>query len=136
MQGARASFKHGRPARARSSYFPVSSKRLTNFKRPAVATDFDKETDGLIPVDSAANLLEVVGNKRVSVFKDEAQVFKLLPAEEVVVVVVRMGIGIKVSLSIVGNIADVEGMVVEGTSLDVDLVARKPFSLLIHGRQT
>ncbi|GFU72601.1 mitotic-spindle organizing protein 2A [Trichonephila clavipes] len=35
MQGARASFKHGRPARARSSNFPVSSKRLTNFKRPA-----------------------------------------------------------------------------------------------------
>ncbi|GFX20711.1 hypothetical protein TNCV_77691 [Trichonephila clavipes] len=25
MQGARASFKHGRPARARSSNFPVSS---------------------------------------------------------------------------------------------------------------
>ncbi|GFW77611.1 hypothetical protein TNCV_2500031 [Trichonephila clavipes] len=39
MQGARASFKHGRPARARSSYFPVSSKRLTNFKIPA---DFKK----------------------------------------------------------------------------------------------
>ncbi|GFV16247.1 transposable element Tcb1 transposase [Trichonephila clavipes] len=35
MQGARASFKHGRPARARSSNFPVSSKRLTSFKRPA-----------------------------------------------------------------------------------------------------
>ncbi|GFT09401.1 hypothetical protein TNCV_5062651 [Trichonephila clavipes] len=35
MQGARASFKHGRPARARSSNFPLSSKRLTNFKRPA-----------------------------------------------------------------------------------------------------
>ncbi|GFU14920.1 hypothetical protein TNCV_191691 [Trichonephila clavipes] len=32
MQGARASFKHGRPARARSSNFPVSSKRLTSFK--------------------------------------------------------------------------------------------------------
>ncbi|GFU70951.1 hypothetical protein TNCV_2540851 [Trichonephila clavipes] len=28
----RASFKHGRPARARSSNFPVSSKRLTSFK--------------------------------------------------------------------------------------------------------
>ncbi|GFV08756.1 transposable element Tcb1 transposase [Trichonephila clavipes] len=35
MQGTRASFKHGRPARARSSNFHVSSKRLTNFKRPA-----------------------------------------------------------------------------------------------------
>ncbi|GFX66957.1 hypothetical protein TNCV_4180821 [Trichonephila clavipes] len=35
MQGARAYFKHGRPARARSSNFPVSSKRLTSFKRPA-----------------------------------------------------------------------------------------------------
>ncbi|GFV03978.1 hypothetical protein TNCV_916031 [Trichonephila clavipes] len=35
MQGARASFKHGRPARARSSNFRVSSKRLTSFKRPA-----------------------------------------------------------------------------------------------------
>ncbi|GFX50896.1 hypothetical protein TNCV_2732471 [Trichonephila clavipes] len=35
MQGARASFKPGRPARAQSSDFPVSSKRLTNFKRPA-----------------------------------------------------------------------------------------------------
>ncbi|GFX39501.1 hypothetical protein TNCV_2668631 [Trichonephila clavipes] len=33
MQGARASFNHGRPACARSSNFPVSSKRLTNFKR-------------------------------------------------------------------------------------------------------
>ncbi|GFW18158.1 uncharacterized protein TNCV_4006981 [Trichonephila clavipes] len=36
MQGARSSFKHGHPARARSSIFPVSSKRLTSFKRPAV----------------------------------------------------------------------------------------------------
>ncbi|GFX85804.1 transposable element Tcb2 transposase [Trichonephila clavipes] len=35
MQGARSSFKHGRPARARSSNFPVFSKRLTSFKRPA-----------------------------------------------------------------------------------------------------
>ncbi|GFV13843.1 hypothetical protein TNCV_3060951 [Trichonephila clavipes] len=35
MQGARAYFKHGRPARARSSNFPVSAKRLTSFKRPA-----------------------------------------------------------------------------------------------------
>ncbi|GFW78278.1 putative retrovirus-related pol polyprotein from transposon opus [Trichonephila clavipes] len=35
MQGARSSFKHGRPARAQSSNFPVSSKRLTSFKRPA-----------------------------------------------------------------------------------------------------
>ncbi|GFX53688.1 hypothetical protein TNCV_1596341 [Trichonephila clavipes] len=35
MQGARAYFKHGRLARARSSNFPVSSKRLTSFKRPA-----------------------------------------------------------------------------------------------------
>ncbi|GFW37910.1 uncharacterized protein TNCV_4631121 [Trichonephila clavipes] len=35
MQGARASFKHGHPARARSSSFPVSSKRLASFKRPA-----------------------------------------------------------------------------------------------------
>ncbi|GFU99768.1 hypothetical protein TNCV_1918801 [Trichonephila clavipes] len=35
MQSARASFKHGRPARAQSSNFPVSSKRLTSFKRPA-----------------------------------------------------------------------------------------------------
>ncbi|GFW32689.1 hypothetical protein TNCV_3679371 [Trichonephila clavipes] len=35
MQGARASFKHGRPARARSSNYPVSSKRLKSFKRPA-----------------------------------------------------------------------------------------------------
>ncbi|GFU35583.1 hypothetical protein TNCV_1042291 [Trichonephila clavipes] len=35
MQGARASFKHGRPARARSSNFPVSSKCLTSFERPA-----------------------------------------------------------------------------------------------------
>ncbi|GFT74761.1 hypothetical protein TNCV_2516641 [Trichonephila clavipes] len=35
MQGTRASFKHGRPARARSSNFHVSSKRLTNFKRHA-----------------------------------------------------------------------------------------------------
>ncbi|GFV73991.1 cytochrome P450 2L1 [Trichonephila clavipes] len=35
MQSARASFKHGRPARARSSNYPVSSKRLTSFKRPA-----------------------------------------------------------------------------------------------------
>ncbi|GFV15822.1 hypothetical protein TNCV_988051 [Trichonephila clavipes] len=32
MQGARAFFKHGRPARARSSNFPASSKRLTSFK--------------------------------------------------------------------------------------------------------
>ncbi|GFU92896.1 hypothetical protein TNCV_2080421 [Trichonephila clavipes] len=39
MQGARASFKHGHPARAPSSNFPVSSKRLTNFKRPAVTSD-------------------------------------------------------------------------------------------------
>ncbi|GFS56767.1 hypothetical protein TNCV_2221981 [Trichonephila clavipes] len=35
MQGARSSFKHRHPARARSSNFPVSSKRLTSFKRPA-----------------------------------------------------------------------------------------------------
>ncbi|GFV43073.1 hypothetical protein TNCV_1459021 [Trichonephila clavipes] len=35
MQGARASVKHGHPARARSSNFPVSSKRFTNFKRSA-----------------------------------------------------------------------------------------------------
>ncbi|GFU62439.1 DUF4817 domain-containing protein [Trichonephila clavipes] len=35
MQGARASFKHGRQARARSSNFPVSSKRLASFKSPA-----------------------------------------------------------------------------------------------------
>ncbi|GFV85256.1 hypothetical protein TNCV_928871 [Trichonephila clavipes] len=35
MQGARASFKHGRPARAQYSNFPVSSKRLTSFERPA-----------------------------------------------------------------------------------------------------
>ncbi|GFT68918.1 hypothetical protein TNCV_1804481 [Trichonephila clavipes] len=35
MQGARVSFKHGHPARARSSNFPVSSKRLTSFERPA-----------------------------------------------------------------------------------------------------
>ncbi|GFX24313.1 hypothetical protein TNCV_421141 [Trichonephila clavipes] len=35
MQGARSSFQHGHPARARSSNFPVSSKRLTSFKRPA-----------------------------------------------------------------------------------------------------
>ncbi|GFV96439.1 hypothetical protein TNCV_2943721 [Trichonephila clavipes] len=28
MQGASSSFKHGRPARARTSNFPVSSKRL------------------------------------------------------------------------------------------------------------
>ncbi|GFX64735.1 hypothetical protein TNCV_4682101 [Trichonephila clavipes] len=34
MHGARASFKHGHLARARSSNFPVSSKRLTSFKRP------------------------------------------------------------------------------------------------------
>ncbi|GFT87106.1 hypothetical protein TNCV_2748631 [Trichonephila clavipes] len=34
MQGARASFKYSRPAHARSSNFPVSSKRLTSFKRP------------------------------------------------------------------------------------------------------
>ncbi|GFU77914.1 hypothetical protein TNCV_521141 [Trichonephila clavipes] len=34
MQSVRASFKHCRPARARSSNFPVSSKRLTSFKRP------------------------------------------------------------------------------------------------------
>ncbi|GFS85967.1 hypothetical protein TNCV_1219621 [Trichonephila clavipes] len=40
MQGARASFKHGHPARARSSHYPVSLKRLTSFKRPAV--DFHK----------------------------------------------------------------------------------------------
>ncbi|GFX47434.1 hypothetical protein TNCV_1734211 [Trichonephila clavipes] len=33
MQGARSSFKHGRPACA--SNFPVSSKRLTSFKKPA-----------------------------------------------------------------------------------------------------
>ncbi|GFW13585.1 hypothetical protein TNCV_1210511 [Trichonephila clavipes] len=30
MVGALASFKYGRPARARSSNFPVSSKRLTS----------------------------------------------------------------------------------------------------------
>ncbi|GFX16224.1 hypothetical protein TNCV_4704781 [Trichonephila clavipes] len=35
IQGARASFKHGRPACARSYNFPVSSKRLTSCKRPA-----------------------------------------------------------------------------------------------------
>ncbi|GFV27679.1 hypothetical protein TNCV_4169041 [Trichonephila clavipes] len=35
IQGGCASFKHGRPARARSSNFPVSSKRLTSFKRPS-----------------------------------------------------------------------------------------------------
>ncbi|GFY02839.1 hypothetical protein TNCV_3507191 [Trichonephila clavipes] len=35
MQGARSSFKPGRQARARSSNFPVSSKCLTSFKRPA-----------------------------------------------------------------------------------------------------
>ncbi|GFS95243.1 hypothetical protein TNCV_2630731 [Trichonephila clavipes] len=35
MQGARASFKHGRPACAQSSNFPVSSKRFKSFKRPA-----------------------------------------------------------------------------------------------------
>ncbi|GFV32564.1 hypothetical protein TNCV_1414491 [Trichonephila clavipes] len=35
MQGARASFKHGHPARARSSNLPVSSKRLTSIERPA-----------------------------------------------------------------------------------------------------
>ncbi|GFT69057.1 retrovirus-related Pol polyprotein from transposon 297 [Trichonephila clavipes] len=44
MQGARASFKHGHPARARSSNFPVSSKRLTSFKRPA-ATEKQKAAD-------------------------------------------------------------------------------------------
>ncbi|GFX88228.1 hypothetical protein TNCV_1066441 [Trichonephila clavipes] len=42
MQGARASFKHGHPARARSSYFPVSSKRLTSFKRHAAGLGPDK----------------------------------------------------------------------------------------------
>ncbi|GFV74725.1 hypothetical protein TNCV_1039631 [Trichonephila clavipes] len=62
-----------------------------------------------------------VGNKRVSVFKDEAEVFKLLQAKEVVVEV-RMGIGNKASFCIVGNIADVEGMVVEGTSLDIGIL--------------
>ncbi|GFY09834.1 hypothetical protein TNCV_3697961 [Trichonephila clavipes] len=35
MQGAHASFKHGLQACARPSNFPVSSKRLTSFKRPA-----------------------------------------------------------------------------------------------------
>ncbi|GFS70314.1 hypothetical protein TNCV_2012291 [Trichonephila clavipes] len=40
MQGARASFKHGHPARARSSNFLVSSKRLTSFKRPADEAHF------------------------------------------------------------------------------------------------
>ncbi|GFV04831.1 hypothetical protein TNCV_5047951 [Trichonephila clavipes] len=38
------------------------------------------------------------------------------------VVVVVMGIGNKVSLCIVGNIADVEGMEVEGTSLDIGIL--------------
>ncbi|GFU64485.1 hypothetical protein TNCV_2526001 [Trichonephila clavipes] len=79
------------------------------------------ETDGRISVDSAANLLEVVGNKRVSVFKDEDEVFKLLPVKEVVVEL-RMGIGNKASFCIVGNIADVEGMVTEGRSLDTGIL--------------
>ncbi|GFU28293.1 hypothetical protein TNCV_99671 [Trichonephila clavipes] len=79
------------------------------------------ETDGRISVDSAANLLEVVGNKRVSVFKDEDEVFKLLSVKEVVVEV-RMGIGNKASFCIVGNIADVEGMVTEGRSLDTRIL--------------
>ncbi|GFT33203.1 hypothetical protein TNCV_4598791 [Trichonephila clavipes] len=87
----------------------------------AVASDSDRETDGRISVDSAANLLEVVGNKRVSVFKDEDEVFKLLPVKEVVVEV-RMGIGNKASFCIVGNIADVEGMVTEGRSLDTGIL--------------
>ncbi|GFU90191.1 hypothetical protein TNCV_3873951 [Trichonephila clavipes] len=60
------------------------------------------------------------GNKRASVFKDEAEVFKLLPAEEVVVEV-RMGIGNKASFCIVGNIADVEGMVM-GVCVEVDVI--------------
>ncbi|GFW64519.1 hypothetical protein TNCV_3513411 [Trichonephila clavipes] len=81
----------------------------------AVASDSDREIEGRISVDSAANLLEVVGNKRVSVFKDEDEVFKLLPVKEVVVEV-RMGIGNKASFCIVGNIADVEGMVTERNS--------------------
>ncbi|GFV53939.1 hypothetical protein TNCV_3293081 [Trichonephila clavipes] len=67
----------------------------------------------MLEIDSAANLLEVVGNKRVSVFKDEA---------EVVVVEVRMGIGNKASFCIVGNIADVEGMGMEGKSLDIGIL--------------
>ncbi|GFT26077.1 hypothetical protein TNCV_2332601 [Trichonephila clavipes] len=88
----------------------------------AVASDSDRETEGRISVDSAANLLEVVGNKRVSVFKDEDEVFKLLPVKEVVVEV-RMGIGNKASFCIVGNIADVEGgMVMEGRSLDTGIL--------------
>ncbi|GFV63775.1 hypothetical protein TNCV_3240861 [Trichonephila clavipes] len=38
-------------------------------------------TDGWISVDSAANLLEVVGNRHDSVDKDEAEVFRLYPRE-------------------------------------------------------
>ncbi|GFT74243.1 hypothetical protein TNCV_5034561 [Trichonephila clavipes] len=87
----------------------------------AVASDSDRETEGRISVDSAANLLEIVGNKRVSVFKDEDEVFKLLPVKEVVVEE-RMGIGNKASFCIVGNIADVEGMVTEGRSLDTGIL--------------
>ncbi|GFV06916.1 hypothetical protein TNCV_2916761 [Trichonephila clavipes] len=68
-------------------------KMLDGSLLDAVASDSDRETDGRISVDSAANLLEVVGNKRVSVFKDEDEVFKILPAKEVVEV--RMGIGNK-----------------------------------------
>ncbi|GFT30924.1 DUF5641 domain-containing protein [Trichonephila clavipes] len=59
-----------------------------------------------------------------------ARVIKLIPGKdelllqaEEVVVEVRMGIGNKVSFCIVGNIADVEGMAVEGTSLDIGILA-------------
>ncbi|GFT96975.1 hypothetical protein TNCV_5107671 [Trichonephila clavipes] len=82
------------------------------------AADSDKEMDGSTSVNRAANLLAVVRTGGTSVENDEAEVFRLLLGE----VVVGMGIGNKVSLCIVGNITDVEGMVVEGASLDIGIL--------------
>ncbi|GFV30887.1 uncharacterized protein TNCV_4013211 [Trichonephila clavipes] len=73
MQGARSSFKHGRPARARSSNFPVSSKRLTSFKRPAGAIHQNDHQARRRFVEWAQNEIVVVPDfhKRI-LFSDEA----------------------------------------------------------------
>ncbi|GFW00494.1 HTH_Tnp_Tc3_2 domain-containing protein [Trichonephila clavipes] len=59
------------------------------------------------PVAEFQLIVKIIGNKRVSVSKDETKVFRLFPGE--VVVLVGLGIGNITSLCIVGNITDVEG---------------------------
>ncbi|GFW00493.1 hypothetical protein TNCV_693321 [Trichonephila clavipes] len=58
------------------------------------------------PVAEFQLIVKIIGNKRVSVSKDETKVFRLFPGE--VVVLVGLDIGNITSLCIVGNIRDVE----------------------------